>query len=307
MSKYEVFVRSRSSQKQPIEAIHECMHSCLKSLDGQWGIAQGRWPPAHIKETNNSISISLSHLFPRGVQAELNYRDPRWIIDHDAPHEDNYFRLVFDVRRVDYASLVDIALPAYIVAFDAYYASIGDCNVALADSIERLEINIRNHVYRLHPVAYFDHLLCERAFGQQPGVLAERLEGRVESARVFHDGLLIVCSRTPVSSAAAERIQSDIRPLLGGKQLFNARHLSRALLESMGRVAFGMRKAKNREQADKTWRSFRERLQMCSHEARAAIECAARTMYSEEIAKKKQHWHLAEFYRTVKSLLKDDN
>jgi hypothetical protein len=149
------------------------------------------------------VNADLTPFLPSGAKGTLSYvfRGREYL--RDEGHYDDCLFVDFDSTRVDYHEFVTSVFPAYLRAFTPYRAAIVlDDKLALEDWEEIVQlrqrtgkdVDGRDSVFRISPVAYFDRELCRRAFEATPEELVDALEESFEKAEVFQDGLLIAAS-----------------------------------------------------------------------------------------------------------------
>ena len=78
-------------------------------------------------------------------------------------------------------------------------------------------VNPRFKVDQIWPVSFYDDLLCRRAFNLTPTEVKERLNGKIEHARLLHNGVYLVGSSQVLSLVDAQRLCRETKSaLLGG-------------------------------------------------------------------------------------------
>jgi hypothetical protein len=146
----------------------------------------------------------LTKFFGDGVKrAMITYSYRRNL--RDDGYCDDCLRIDFDPAKVDVHHLIYTVIPRYIEAFDAYLVKYYDeqfVNLAYEERAEEGRItftakskeyvNPRFKVEQVWPVSFYDELLCRRAFNLTPAEVMERLKGKVEHARLMHNGVYLV-------------------------------------------------------------------------------------------------------------------
>ncbi len=122
---------------------------------------------------------------------------------------------MFNTAKIDTEVLVETVIPAYISAFDAYLVEYFDDKMIEleAEELKGLAYNPRLHVHRVGPVAFYDDLLCRRAFNATPDELASRLRGKAEDLRFVGNGLYVIGSRQTLPLADAIELCRDMTTL----------------------------------------------------------------------------------------------
>ena len=133
---------------------------------------------------------------------------------------DDFFDMAFNPKKVDYEQLVIRVLPRLIIAFDAYYAELGDREFVYMDFDAARAAGLgdtRHGIYRVYPVSYFDNVLCQRAFGISAGDVVTRLTGCAERAELVNGGAYVIGSSKPLELEEADKLCWAMKDCITGK------------------------------------------------------------------------------------------
>lgn len=211
--KYDLMIRSRGNPEKPYEEKHERFFARLRELPGPWGMMGQESPSAPSCGREIAADSPLGKLLGKGIRGFAYYRYRYPGLGEDISMNDDFVTLTFNPEKVDYQSLICQALPAYIEAFDGYLAEIRDDGL-FDDDFEakrKLKTEDRETVYRVHPISYFDRLLCRRAFDRTPEQVAAHLSGKIEEVRLLHDGVYLIGSSRPLPLAEADKLSWDMK------------------------------------------------------------------------------------------------
>lgn len=219
---YKLELRHRASAEEPIEDKHRKLMHAMTRYDPPYGY-KGREIPS-VPNIGKIVSVvPLRPLSKRGAKSYVCYSLRSKTYLKDKAEHDDHLIMEFKPQELDINMLLNQVFPAYIEAFDCYRAAIANREITASDWDRVVElsgstgkdINGRDGVYRFHPANYFDRELCRRAFGLTPEQIVKRLEGKVETASLLNDGVLIIySSKLPRSREEYEKIDSDIKALL---------------------------------------------------------------------------------------------
>ena len=159
------------------------------------------------------VQVGLTpHLGP-GVEAYIAYalRSESYLRDN-AQYDDRMI-VEFDPTEVDLAEVAKTVFPQYVEAFGAYRATIVISDELSLDDWDEIcelcrtgkDVNGRDGVHRINSVNYFDRELCRRAFESSPEDILDRLDGKVETARIVADGVLLIVTSDMVDRIGADR------------------------------------------------------------------------------------------------------
>lgn len=216
---YILMARSRARVEDEIVAKHARAVDVLRRVPPPWGptphdpLPLGRWGGRERFRRE----VNLTGRLGKGIEGEISFCGRDWVDEHgDDAQGDDYLTLEFGPAQSGYRALLYEALPAYVEAIDAYSATVEDAETMHAD-FERWRQSSetgRHGVFRIQPANYWDRELCRRAWALTPEEVVVRLGEHVESARVFHDGALVVVTSEVLPTAESERIDGRLRPLL---------------------------------------------------------------------------------------------
>jgi hypothetical protein len=214
---YWLQVASRAEKETSVERKHALFFENIKGLAEPWGL--GVRPVPSVPQFKGDV-VAVSNLrgfFGRGVRkAQLLYPYREDFADRST--SDDRLTVVLDPERVDLRHLIYTVIPTYIEAFGAYVAELFDEQFIYRDpeEFERLrgEVNGPNDlrwnprfsIHRVGPVSFFDQTLCRRAFNLSLGEVLGRLQGRIEHARVFQNGVYLVGASRIVPFDDAQRL-----------------------------------------------------------------------------------------------------
>lgn len=211
--KYELMLRSRAIPHESYEAKHERFFARLCEMPHPWGIAGQEPPPAPSCGRDIGAGVTFSKLLGKGIRAQVMYWYRHPGLSEDVAMNDDFVDMSFNPEKIAYEQFVHEALPAYIEAFDGYIAEVKDDGFFDDDFPKKRELRIdeRRSLYRVHPVSFYDRLLCQRAFGQSPEQIAERLTRRIEDIRLFHDGVYLIGSSRSLPLAEADKLSWEMK------------------------------------------------------------------------------------------------
>lgn len=211
--KYDLMLRSRAKPHEPYEEKHARFFARLRDMPQPWGLA-GQEPPVYPKMGSHELDgVRFGKLLGKSIRARAIYLYRHPGLAKDIGMNDDFIDMSFNPEKVDYQSLVREALPLYIEAFDGHLAEIKDDGFTYIDfdAWQASGKDGRNGVYRVAPVAFFDRLLCQRAFVLSPEQIADRLSGRIEEVRLIHDGVYLIGSSEPLDLETADKLSWDMK------------------------------------------------------------------------------------------------
>jgi hypothetical protein len=212
--KYTVDVRARALQTEPYEVRHREFFAALKEIPHPWGL-EGREGPPVPRVGNDYIStgISFTNLLGKGIRGQVMYQGRFVHLKEDIAANDDFVDLSFNPEKVAYSEFVKTVFPIYITTFAGYSAFIYDeaFNQYDWDAGRAWGIDGRHGVFRIHPVSYFDRLLCQRAFQLTPEQIADRLANRIEEVRLLHDGVYLIGSSEPLEFDVARDLSDAMK------------------------------------------------------------------------------------------------
>jgi hypothetical protein len=212
--KYLVRVNRRALETETIDEVFKKLVKAWMQIEGEFGLNYDEFPATPDPKTGLLASIVFSRHLGKGIRSDayFQYRRPF----EDKAYDDDSISIEFNPKKVDYKTFVKKICPILIDAFDAYQLTIRDEEFVFEDwdAGRKLQIDDREGVYRLGPVAYYDGLLCKRAFQKTPAEIKERLEGVAEEVRLLRDGIYIIGSSEPLgfdeAKALTEKMKSCI-------------------------------------------------------------------------------------------------
>ena len=219
MDKLKIEFRRRALPSESINDSHYSFLEGVSELDSPWNL--GKLETLADIGSDLTLSVSLNKALGRGLKGDLvyTYRGSEYIRD-TAQYDDNIF-IEFSPDKISLETIINI-LRVYVPAFNCYKVVVHNWAIVRTDwpsIVERCEdsgkdVNGRDGVYRINAINYFDRELCQRAFNLSPEQIIERLDGKVESVSLLHDGVLLIYSSKYLERDKLEKIDSEIRPLL---------------------------------------------------------------------------------------------
>jgi hypothetical protein len=212
--KFILNIRSRPDPDDSIPKKHKRFFTGIRKLSAPWGPATADCPQARDPGNNYLSVVNLSKVLGPGIKGSLNYHTRKELTDEGM--SDDWLGLEFDPEKVDYGTLINSAFERYVTSLGAYVGTIKDEQSIFKhfNRWQRTKGDYRSAVFRIHPVNYFDRLLCKRAFGLRPEQVVNRLSKEVERAALINDGALIIVTSKLLNLKESDAIERRIRPLL---------------------------------------------------------------------------------------------
>ena len=209
--KYIFELNSRTTLEESVESRHLKIIDFLKKIDPPWGIGNDvvefpRFGQGHVAQ------VILNKYLGKGIKGSIFYRYRNMLSDDSSCDDRIYFE--FNVKKIEYGDLVDNIFPQFIIAFEAYRAVIFDEKLIFGDFEKFRAGNLRNAVYRVYPISFFDEELCSRAFGMSSKNIAEKLENHIDVSEIANHGLFIQNSSKFFTTEEADEFDSQVRELL---------------------------------------------------------------------------------------------
>ncbi|KWT02807.1 MULTISPECIES: hypothetical protein [Pseudomonas syringae group] len=221
MAKYKLEFRHRAQHDESIAARHAQFIEGVSALGNGWDFkGLGELPDIGSELL---LSMTLDKVLPAGITGRLTYQyREEGYLENDAQYDDTLF-IEFSSERVDLSDVVKRLFPSYVKAFGCYRATLHDWTVTRRDWPKILEaceatgkdVNGRDGIYRINAVNYFDGALCRLEFNLTPKQMVERLNGKVEAARAFEGGILLIYTSYEVVGSELESIDAEVRVSLG--------------------------------------------------------------------------------------------
>ena len=225
MNEYCLDLRHRPRVQESIAEKHKIFCNTLKEFDFPWGYKGHSVPNIDVKKPKIVYVVKLKELSPRGLRSYLTYslRSDQYLRDV-AEHDDGVI-IEFKPKDLDLSFFVKEVFPRYIESFDCYRASVinrelsRDDWTAVSEKMNSTgkDVDGRDGVYRVNEINFYDRELCKRAFSLTPEKIVERLEGKVESVYLFHDGVVLIYSSTLLPIDQLEEVDGKVRRWLGCK------------------------------------------------------------------------------------------
>ncbi len=206
--KYYLMIRSRPRPDDPIPQAHDRAMSQLKQLPPPWGLTCDPWPKAKDPKDYAEVVI-LRKCFGPSITMTAKYQHRAALDD-----EDDWFRVDFFSKKVDYAMLLDSALPAYIGIMRAYRAQLMPEDFLLNEANNIRDVPYRTGVYNIAPANFFDRELCQQAFQLTPQQVLDRLQGKIAEGRIINDGAYVLATREILDLEQTRQLNASLKPLL---------------------------------------------------------------------------------------------
>lgn len=212
--KFSIELRARAFQDVSIEKKHHQFVQSLAQIRPPWGIEKENVPPAPNAGSELIASFNLGNFLGKVAIGHVYYQFRRPFRD-DAGCDD-FLELTFSTNKVGFRTLAYEVFPEYIAAFNPYVGAIANDEFSHMDyeALRAIRYNARGMVFRISQVAFFDALLCQRAFRLSPEIVAEKLKGVVEHVQLDAAGVLIIGSSSPLNLLDADRLSKEWRQLL---------------------------------------------------------------------------------------------
>ena len=201
---YQLVFRSRADERVSAAEKYSCFFEAIRKLPPPWGPGDRPIPPAPHFKRQSSASVSLTKFLNDGVRrAMMTFVYRRMLTDNGS--SDDLLIITLDTGKLDVHYLIYDVIPEYIQAFNAYRVEYFDDQLIELAYEERQEqgrstltakskvpTNSRFDVEKVTVVAFYDELLCRRAFNLSPAQVLERLKEKTEYCQLLHGGVYIV-------------------------------------------------------------------------------------------------------------------
>jgi hypothetical protein len=211
---FSIELRARASQNLSIEIKHNLFVQSLVEVSPPWGIKRDNMPQTPDAGSELVASFNLGNFLGKVAKGHVYYQFRRPFRD-EASHDD-FLDLTFNPNKTDFRTLAYEVFPEYLAAFDPYVGTVTNDEFSHMDyeALRAMHFDARHMVFRISQVAFFDALLCQRAFKLSPEMVAEKLKGVVEHTRLISTGILIIGSSSPLNLLDADRLSREWRQLL---------------------------------------------------------------------------------------------
>lgn len=212
--KFSIELRARASQNMSIEEKHRLFVQSLVQVPNPWGINKDNLPPIPDAGSELVASFNLGDYLGKVANGHVYYQFRRTFRD-EAGHDD-FLDLTFNPNKTDFRTLAYEVFPEYVAAFEPYLGTIANDEFSQMDYevLCAMRYDARRMVFRISQVAFFDAVLCLRAFKLSPEIVAEKLKGVVEHTRLMSKGILIIGSSIPLNLLEADRLSREWCQLL---------------------------------------------------------------------------------------------
>lgn len=218
----EARFRRRAQVGESVPDLARALLASLSGIEGLWKEGASTEDAIFDAGQGESAAVDLSPCLVRGLRGTVSYasRIPGAVVDKAIA--DDVLVLQIDHKAVDFQSLCRQTFARLVEVFLPYRAAvITDLDLDL-DDFETIvqeaqrtgtDVDGRDTVYRIHPVNYFDDVMCIRAFGVDAATLVARLQGKIELAQSICSGALLVVVAEPVQGEQLASLDSRVREL----------------------------------------------------------------------------------------------
>jgi hypothetical protein len=212
--KYLVDIRRRALETEAIDDVFKKLVKEWMQIEGEFGLNYDEFPATPDPKTKLLASIIFSRHLGKGIRSDAYFQYRTEF--NDAASDDDFISIEFNPKKVNYKTFVREICPILVNAFDSYLLLVRDEEFIFEDwdAGRKLQIDDRHGVYRLGPVAYYDGLLCKRAFQKTPEEIKQCLEGVAEEATLLRDGIYIIGSSEVLefeeAKALTEKLKSSV-------------------------------------------------------------------------------------------------
>lgn len=217
--RYWLVFHARPDESVSIQDKHANFFAHTACLAGPWGIGQRPVPPLEVG--HGATVLNLKPFLGQGIyRAMLDYSIRRTPTDNAL--DDDGLTVTFNPGQIDTRNLIDVVIPVYIKAFDAYLVEYFDDRMIdiAAEDLKGVVFNPRQHIYRVGLVSYFDEQLCRRALNLTPAQVAKRVQDKAERADLLHAGVYIVGASVPLPLEVALAKCRELTTAVKGSSTF---------------------------------------------------------------------------------------
>jgi hypothetical protein len=218
----EARFRRRAQVGESVPDLVRALLASLSGIEGLWKEGAPTGDAIFDAGQGESAAVDLSPCLVRGLRGAVSYasRVPGAVVDKAIA--DDVLVLQIDNEAMDFQSLCRQTFARLVEAFLPYRAAvITDLDLdlddfeSIAQEAQRTgrDVDGRDTVYRIHPVNYFDDLMCVRAFGVDAAELVARLQGKIEFAQSICSGALLVVVAEAVQGEQLASLDSRVREL----------------------------------------------------------------------------------------------
>lgn len=220
-------IRRRPDATEENIALNAYMLRQLSQISGFFG-GDKDVQKLDVEKDDSSWSVHLSDphdMLVEGLFGQMRYaaRYPQYNYRDEAMYDDHII-ITLDTDKIDYANFCRNTILQIISVFQPYRINVEtNKQLSLVDweitsDISRrtgTNSNGRDGVYRIWPIAYYDDLLCQRAFKLSAEEVVERVAPECEHAELINNGaFLIVTSEVVTDVDALEALNTRIRTCL---------------------------------------------------------------------------------------------
>lgn len=214
---YLLHLRARPEDSlSPIKRHHRLI-KCLDALSTKsWGFDSSRLKSFDASDALPIAQCALTRGFRTKVKGAVWYFNRDIITNHGRC--DDVLDLEFDPSKQDYNFIMDSVFPKLVLSFGCYFGLIAEWEEWTERSVRLGFREMRTTVEQFDIVNYFDDTLCRAAFNLRPSQVARRLDGKVTSAELFANGILICTTRAIVDGETAGQNGESLMKLLKRKR-----------------------------------------------------------------------------------------
>jgi hypothetical protein len=223
---YTLNIRHRPDANDGIYERHNRYLQKQEGIGPPWELSTGHKSQLNDKDIGpgNIVSIlKVGRRMGKGVSGGLSYSCRVASYLDDCASKDDSIILNFKLSNIDFEKLVLVDLPIFIEAFEAYTAEISVSDYSIHEfkewqNFSHTNGSLRQAIFRIPPVSFYDRKLCLRAFKLTPEEIVKRLQGKVEKAYCHYDGVVIIVSSTPVDRETYLNVSENIKAILSRRQ-----------------------------------------------------------------------------------------
>lgn len=215
-----VIMRRRALMEEAVSELNSKFMEEFATLAGFWA-ADARARDAILDlGVGETATLDMRRSLAPGLSGQIVYA-PRidGYLSRDNAQSDDYITLKLNSDRSDYKEFCERIFPRLIDIFQPYRGAVEtDSDLAMADwdiiceqsqAVER-DIDGRDSVFRIWPVAYFDNILCQRSFGRNAEEVVERVSEECERVELRKGGAFLIVTTHLMTGDALNEINSRV-------------------------------------------------------------------------------------------------
>ena len=225
MKQVELRLRRRANVGEQASTLHRRLIAAISEIEGLWA-DDGVSGAAHFSPgLGESAATDLSPCLRSGLKGAISFasRAPAAIVDRAT--SDDVLTLFCNTELVEFNWLAHNAYRRLKNAFQPKRrADVCDAGLDL-DDFELIcaeaqesgrDVDGRDTVFRIHPISFFDAMLCQRAFGRTPRELVKLLSRESFDVEPHADGLLIKGASSPSTAKELQEFDRRARAAIEG-------------------------------------------------------------------------------------------